>query len=96
MIVFELTMPHVNTWNGHWSGEDKLYVRTRSEREVPETLWGREFRYRWSDGWEACITVRQMDARAARRLEQRSSGFLGYDWMITSLIKDWYIHTIER
>ena len=92
MIVFELTMPHVNTWNGHWTGEDKHYIRTKREHLVPEEIWGREFRYRWSDGWEACVSVKQMPAKAADRLMKQSDGFLGYDWMIDSLIADGYIH----
>ena len=92
MIVFELTMPHVNTWNGHWSGENKRYIRTRPDRLVPEELWGRDFFYRWSDGWTACVSVKQMPARDSEKLLRISDGFLGYDWMIDSLISDGYIH----
>lgn len=95
MIVFELTMPHVNTWNGHWSGEDLKYIRTRSERSVPKELWGKDFYYRWSDGWEACVSVRRYGAREAARLERQSAGFCGYDWMIRSLINNGYIRPEE-
>lgn len=96
MIVFELTMPHVNTWNGHWTGEDKRYIRTRPDRLVPKELWGKDFRYRWTDGWEACVSVRRMSVCDAERLSRVSSGFLGYDWMITSLIADGFIHPKEE
>ena len=93
MIVFELTMPSVGSWNGKWSGADRRYIRTKDERRVPKKLWGNSYRYRWDDGWEACVSVDRMPAKEARKLERKSDGFCGYDWMIESLIKDGYIHT---
>lgn len=42
--------------------------------------------YRWDDGWEACVSVRRMPVNEARKLERRSDGFCGYDWMITSIV----------
>ena len=96
MIVFELTMPHVGSWNGKWTGADRLYIRTKRECEVPKDLYGKDFHYRWEDGWGACVSVRKMDARESRKLERKSDGFCGYDWMIRSLIKDGYIHTEEE
>lgn len=96
MIVFELTMPQVNTWNGHWSGEGQRYIRTKREHLVPEEIWGKEFFYRWPDGWGACVSVKQMPAKDAERLMKLSAGFLGYDWMIDSLIADGYIHPKEK
>ena len=93
MIVFELTMPRVGSWNGRWSGADRRYIRTKDERKVPKELWGNSYCYRWDDGWEACVSVERMSATEAKKLEKKSSGFCGYDWMIESLIKDGYIHT---
>ena len=93
MIVFELTMPGRGSWNGRWSGEDRRYIRTRDERKVPGEIWDKDFFYRWDDGWEACVSVDRMPASEARKLERKSNGFCGYDWMIESLIKDGYIHT---
>lgn len=87
MIVFELTMPGVGSWNGKWRGAGKLYVRTRKEREVPKDYWNKCFFYRWDDGWEACVTTTKMPIPEARKLERKSSGFAGYDWMIESIIK---------
>lgn len=87
MIVFELTMPGVGSWNGKWSGAGKLYVRTRKEREVPKDYWNKCFFYRWDDGWEACVSTILMPAKEARKLEKKSNGFCGYDWMIESIIK---------
>ena len=87
MIVFELSMPGRASWNGKWSGEGRPYIRVRDERTVPKELWNRDFFYRWEDGWEACVSVTKVSSTDARRLEKKSVGFCGYDWMIASLIK---------
>lgn len=91
MIVFELSMPHVGSWNGKWTGDGGNYIRTKAERSVPKELWGKDFFYRWEDGWEACVHVYQRPYRDAQKLERLSDGFCGYDWMIRSLIKVGYI-----
>lgn len=91
MIVFELTMPHVGSWNGKWTGADRRYIRTRDERTVPKEYWDKDFDYRWEDGWGACVSVKRMPASEARKLERLSAGFSGYDWMIKSIIKRGYI-----
>ena len=95
MIVFELTMPHCGSWNGRWSQEDKLHVRTKDERKVPKECWDKDFYYRWDDGWEACVSVKRMPAKEARKLERRSDGFCGYDWMIRSICKNGVIEPEE-
>ena len=96
MIVFELTMPHRGSWNGKWSGDIQRHIRVKYERSVPKDLWDRDFYYRWDDGWEARISVRKMSASDAHKLDKKSLGFCGYDWMISSIIKDGYIHTQEK
>lgn len=93
MIVFQLTMPNRGSWNGRWSGEENLYVKVRDERYVPKELWDKDFYYSWNDGWTACVSVQRLPAKEARKLDKMSKGFCGYDWMITSLIDDGYIHT---
>ena len=87
MIVFELSMPNKGSWNGKWSQEGELFVRARDERTVPKEVWHKDFYYQWDDGWCACVSVRRMIAREARKLERRSKGFCRYDWMIESIIK---------
>ena len=87
MIVFELTMPHVSSWNGKWSGADKRYIRSIDERRVPKECWDKDFYYRFDDGWCACVSVKRAKATEAKKLEMRSSGFCGYDWMIRSIIE---------
>ena len=93
MIVFELTMPHVGSWNGRWSQENKLHVRTRDQRKVPKEYWDKDFYYRWDDGWEACVSVRKMSSTEAQKLERKSDGFCGYDWMIDSIVEFGGIYT---
>ena len=87
MIVFQLTMPGVGSWNGKWSGSERLYVRTWDERKVPKEYWNKDFYHYWDDGWTACVTTTRMTANEARKLERKSDGFCGYDWMIPSIIK---------
>jgi len=87
MIVFELSMPNKGSWNGKWSQEGQLFVRTRRECDVPKEYWNKSFYHRWDDGWTACVTTTRMTANEARKLERKSKGFCGYDWMIRSIIK---------
>lgn len=87
MIVFELTMPHAASWNDKWSGADQRHIRVKYECDVPKDIIGKDFDYRWDDGWCANVSVQKMPAKEARRLERVSNGFCGYDWMIRSIIK---------
>ena len=87
MIVFELTMPSKGSWNGKWTQEGDLFVRTYDQRKVPKEYWNKSFYHHWDDGWTACVTTYQMPASKARKLERKSKGFCGYDWMIRSIIE---------
>ena len=87
MIVFELTMPNKGSWNGKWPQEGTCFVRICSQQKVPKEYWNKDFYYRWDDGWTACVSVTQMPAAEARKIERRSKGFCGYDWMIDSIIE---------
>ena len=92
MICFELFMPGRNSWNGRWSGEDRVYARivnlgrTKKARVKGEAIiQGGAYSYAWSDGWCARVVVREVDAAEANRIRKRSAGFCGYDWMIDSI-----------
>lgn len=87
MIVFTLTMPNVGSWNYRWSGEGRLYSRTMKNCQVPKEVVGKSFYHRWEDGWTACVSVEKVDCKEAKKIEKKSSGFRGYDWMIESIIK---------
>lgn len=93
MIVFELTMPHVASWNGKWTGSNRRYLRCYKECDVPKEVIGKDFGYQWNDGWGANVSVRKVAASVARKLEKQSAGFCGYDWMIRSIIRNGYITT---
>lgn len=86
MIVFELTMLNRNSWNGRWSGENDIHVIAVPERKVRKFLWGKDYFYHWTDGWTACVSCRRMSAAEARKLEKKSIGFCGYNWMVDSII----------
>lgn len=87
MIVFELTMPNRGSWNGKWSGDNRKFIRLRKNSEVPKNLVDKRYTYSWDDGWTACVTVTRMPADEAHKLERKSDGFAGYDWMIDSIIR---------
>ena len=90
-LVFTLTMPHAASWNGRWSGEGGNYVRgakftDAAFKKLPKNLIG-EHCYRWSDGWEACVTVEEVTGREKVKRLKKSDGFSSYGWMITSLLR---------
>jgi hypothetical protein len=92
-IAFILTMPNNNSWNGKWSGDEKLYVRVlsvgtaKATRAKFEKLVGNHY-YNFGDGWGANVQVKEVTGDEKRKLVKRSAGFCGYDWMIESL--RWY------
>ena len=92
-ICFELSMPNVNTWNGKWSGQDKLYAivknlgkSQRAERKGKEIIKKEPYSYYWDDGWSARVKVYKVDVKEARRIRNASEGFCGYDWMVASIV----------
>lgn len=93
ILASTLSMPGCTSWNGRWSGEGKLYAKTRTfstlttiakAKALAETGY---YRYSFGDGWVAGVSVKQVDAAEARRINKASQGFFGYDWMIESLIR---------
>ena len=91
MIIFELTMPRIGSWNGKWTGEGREYYRSRKNCEVPKDVIDKNFEYRWEDGWIANVSVSKVTCAEERMLMKKSAGFCGYDWMINSIIKHGYI-----
>ena len=92
ILSFTLSMPNNNSWNGKWSGEDRLYVRTinfgktkKAEKHANEILQEGSFYYNFGDGWGASVAVAKVDAKEAAKLRKISAGFSGYDWMIESI-----------
>jgi hypothetical protein len=92
ILKFELSMPNVGSWNGKWSGADRLYARTRrftgKERLIvaKSILEKGYFRYDFGDGWSAGVSVEKVDSKEANRINKNTCGFCGYDWMINSIV----------
>jgi hypothetical protein len=95
IICFELSMPSVGSWNGRWSGEGRCYARIRrfgrneaAKEQAAKILAGESYCYNFGDGWGASVSVHQVTATEARKIERKSTGFYGYDWMIDSILRD--------
>jgi hypothetical protein len=87
LVAFTLSMPGRNSWDGRWSGEDRLYVVVEKVSDVraSEIVAGGPYYYNWSDGWGARIDVRAVDGKEARKLRSKSAGFCGYEWMVNTI-----------
>lgn len=99
-LSFQLTMPNIGSWNGKWSGSEKVYYRTKSflKKNAPTSLIEKlkdknsrgnslNYYYNFGDGWGANVLVELIDAKEAKKRNKISSGFCGYEWMIDSIIK---------
>lgn len=88
-LIFTLTMPGNNAWNGRWSGQDNLYAVTRNVKGAKANeLAGKAFSHNFGDGWRACVSVRlPVDAADTRTTKKKSRGFCGYEWMIDNILR---------
>lgn len=95
-VVFTLSMPNNNSWNGSECSYNivKKFGRTKKERaKVDGLLEKGSFYYNFGDGWGASIAVEEVDAAGARKARKQSQGFCGYDWMVTSILRHGDIRT---
>lgn len=91
IYAFELSMPSVASWNGRWSGEHDLYIifKKLTEKQLKEIqIEERNYSYNFGDGWRASVSVRTVDSKERQKLERKSKGFAGYEWMVDSIIKN--------
>lgn len=93
-IIFILSMPGNNSWNGRWSGDGKVYaikrkVSTKKYDSLPD---GTSFGYNFGDGWYASVKCRKLDTAESRRVMKASQGFCGYEWMVDSVIQEGKIY----
>lgn len=92
ILSFRLSMPGRASWNGGWSGEDRLYVITKtftskkSIEKARKILERGYYSYCWSDGWRAGIEVAEVTPQEAARLRKKSQGFCGYNWMVDTIL----------
>lgn len=90
MIVFSLSFPTNGAWNGKFTGEGNLYAKTkdiRNKDEVSSLIKGSPYSYRWDDGWTVLIEVYEMNGKEVTKIRRKSKGFMGYDWMIKSILE---------
>lgn len=92
IVAFTLSMPTARSWNGKWSGEGRCYAILKTYRtqkaiaKIAPLISERSHFYGFSDGWCACVEVREVDSAEARKLRKNSVGFAGYNWMVDSLL----------
>lgn len=92
-LIFQLSMPGNNSWDGKWSGAGRCYaVKRRVVDSLADKLTGRSFSYNFGDGWRAGVSAQTADAKTSRTIMKASQGFCGYDWMIDSIIRDGAIY----
>lgn len=89
MALFTLGMASVGSWNGKWSGSNRVYVKSckafnRGKALYPNLKEG-VFFHMWDDGWNASVNVKFVTPTEARKAMKRSDGFCGYEWMIDDL-----------
>ena len=90
LVAYTLTMPSAPSWNGKWSGEDRLWCVVRKYKdaraqEISKSTSSTHYYYRWSDGWIANVHARIVSSAEASQLRKKSFGFAGYEWMIDSI-----------
>lgn len=92
-LIFTLSMTNVASWNGKWSGRDKLYcivkpcTTKKAIAKARTILEQRSFYYNFGDGWGASISVHEATSVDARNARKSSQGFCGYDWMVSSILE---------
>lgn len=88
VIWFVLNMQNTPTWNGRWSGEGRLYARKMyvPKAKAEQLLKEGSFWWSWSDGWSCSVDVVKPSPAEARRMAKNSKGFMGYDWMVNSIV----------
>ncbi len=92
-LCFQLSMPSNNSWNRKWTGDDVFYARTRSfntkgSKVKAEAILAKGYySYSFGDGWVAAVAVKQVSSAEKRKIDKKTKGFCGYEWMIDSIIQ---------
>lgn len=97
-VIFDLSMPNNNSWNGKWSGESNRHCITkRLPDKKAEELDGESFYYNFGDGWGASVSCKiSSDAAETRKAKKESNGFCGYDWMVSEILSHGEILPLEQ
>lgn len=81
-VIFELSMPSNNAWNGKWSGEENTYTVAKQLPDKKLEELKPRYTYSFGDGWVAAVSIREAQPR-----EKATNKFCGYEWMIDSILK---------
>lgn len=93
ILSFEITMPNVGSWNGKWTEAKNAHFAFRNypKKEAERLMQGKEHRnfyYNFGDGWGANVKMKPILSSEMKKIERVNSGFMGYDWMIDSIVKN--------
>lgn len=80
-LIFELSMPSNNSWNGKWSGAENKYTVAKTVTDKKAKTLKNYYSYAFGDGWVAGIKI-----RPAKPREKVTNKFCGYNWMIDSIL----------
>lgn len=81
-LIFQLSMPSNNAWNGKWSGEGNTYTVAKSVTDAKFADLKPRYTYSFGDGWVAAVSIREAKPR-----EKATNRFCGYEWMVDSIIR---------
>lgn len=80
-VIFELSMPSNNSWNGKWSGDGASYTVAKVLTAEKAASLKPRYTYSFGDGWVAAVSIRDAAPR-----EKPTNRFCGYEWMIHSIL----------
>ena len=89
-VLFTMSMPRNNSWNGRGSGDDRSYciskVAFRYGKPVYPNLKEGNYQYDFEDGWVANVNVKFVTPSEAKAAMKKSDGFCGYEWMCDEIM----------
>jgi hypothetical protein len=94
ILAFIISMPNCGSWNGKFSGESNFYCNIQKFKEAEYkkdnlcNIVDKSFYYNFGDGWGASIKVELINNKTATQYRKMSRGFMGYEWMIKSIVKN--------
>lgn len=102
-LLFEYIGLSNGSWNGKWTGQGRNYstsvrmtkeIREKLEKHLGEKLESGKtysFYYNFGDGWSCQVEMTLGYSKDFQKMLRQSEGFLGYGWMIRSIIENGHI-----
>ena len=85
IVSFELSLGNYTRGQLHATVEN-LGCTKKAMIKGEKLISNSPYFHHWDDGTSASISVREVDAKEARRVRKVSWGFLGYGWMVDSIL----------